>query len=386
MLWRTIFGQCQQLKTPHSVCENAKLYSHVSPSNGDDDALPKADIDPDGPTFIDMTQFLIDPDRGDPDAHDDDGGCLNCSLEPTIPEHAAMYPCIGPCNKLKKAIDAADLQHQKKRTHDSKESKLSLQDKRQPLNGSTVMDSGRYPAVPAHQNVNANRSELYDGALLSDPFKEDVIDDEDRQFLGLTASLDDTGPRLRIHLGSKVKIAVPKNLASQVNIWEESFTLGQVLQNANPGALWKPNDELTARRFRLDDVFDVECDMVYVTGDGRPELVTTQLSHCLREVNVREVKYLEDGLVDWAEVRLILHKRQHLLRKATEGKVPVAEAESPRLHRNYSKDSIGYTGSSNAVAVVEHSELQNFTQGQEHRGKTESKERDDCTVVKCEWL
>lgn len=166
----------------------------------------------------------------------------------------------------------------------------------------------------------------HDWQLRANPHDEMLVDQDDLKWLGCKSTEDELGPGLRVDLASKVLID------------EESLTLAEVLKNTNPEGFWKPSPELEARRFRLSDIVDVECDILdgIMDGDKHPDLLSLRLSHVLRELNGHMLKHLEDKKVDWQQVRSALHRRGFLLRRASSCGIPVAEAEGRTPGRRYS--------------------------------------------------
>lgn len=191
--------------------------------------------------------------------------------------------------------------------------------------------------------ANVDTSESVDIRTRQDPFEEETeqpawvrelaIHSDDLQWLGRRSIIDEEGPRLRLDLRSKVHIN------------DEVLTLGEVLQNTNPGYDCldcfdrASSSFLEARRFRLDDIVDVECEVLdgILDDDDRPDLMSMRLAHCLRELNSHMIKHLRDKYVDWQKARLSLQRRGYLLRQASAHNIPIENVQGPSLGRRYSK-------------------------------------------------
>eukprot|EP00746_Dinoflagellata_sp_MGD_P110557 gnl/MRDRNA2_/MRDRNA2_47538_c0_seq1.p1 gnl/MRDRNA2_/MRDRNA2_47538_c0~~gnl/MRDRNA2_/MRDRNA2_47538_c0_seq1.p1 ORF type:complete len:359 (+),score=71.70 gnl/MRDRNA2_/MRDRNA2_47538_c0_seq1:100-1176(+) len=185
-------------------------------------------------------------------------------------------------------------------------------------------DVPRFTGIDASEAVDAGES-----IGITNPDEEMLIDREDLKWLGHRSITDEDGPRLRVGTNSKVVI------------YDESFTVGEVLKNTDPGEFYEPSPQLKSRRFRLSDVVDVECEVLdgIFDGDDQPERVSMRLSHILREINSHVLKFLDDDSVDWQQVRLTLARRGYLLRRAEKFGISIVDASGSSPTRSFSTAS-----------------------------------------------
>lgn len=261
---------------------------------------------------------------------------------------------------------------------------------------SLTFDAASRPSPPCFANVDVNetfedggkQNVAFDEIIRYDAFEglethgkeHPVIEEEDLQWLGCKTVSDEEGPKLRIEMGNRVKV------------FEEHFTFGEILKNTNPCSdstlanLCKPCPELQARRFRLDDIIDIECEVLdgVFDGDEKKDLASVRIAQGLRNLNSHAIKFLQDEHVDWQQVRLLLHRRAYLLRKASSHNIDVPESQASESFRRFSKDRVATHA--NHVMEMTQSKFQSGLPNGQTKEPNKGEKKRACTGVNCDWL